>query len=472
MFSQSESESSLSESAKWPGDTSQRSASLWEQLLLLSMARWSVSCSSCDFSGLLPSAPDFFSSCVLMCLLRWSLRMKRFPHSLHPKRFSPVCVRRWRWSSSERVKLLPQKSQLQTNGRSPACHLRCAFRWDVFPYTLPHPGRWHICCFLFAGMLELVEFRQLGQRQRRHRRAVAIRGFPAPNRPPTCGLRVTSAGDGWFRISPFPPGDRASGLFPALERTLHHGASDAGGGLSCLFPIGGLRPGGLQVLGFTGRPPCPAAWMLRGIAFVTGAGRTSAGLWRTGWCKGCGALTELSNNFVCCIRNSRYAAAACACAKEISWEYDKLGLVETGVEGGCPRRTICEYDVSSDSRTGRGTCGWPAWDQDRGMSWGDIGDAGDTRPDFVAACSSSMSDGAVPRWWVHGSTVNGLGRSRWGCKMGPGNGVWFWKKIRENLVKNWQNDACNKHVLTWSNILFFVLLCHTKFSFYTIIRRW
>ena len=40
------------------------------------------------------------------------------------KRLSPVCVRRWRCSSSDRVKRLPQKSQLQTKGRSPVCQRR------------------------------------------------------------------------------------------------------------------------------------------------------------------------------------------------------------------------------------------------------------------------------------------------------------------------------------------------------------
>ena len=32
----------------------------------------------------------------LMCLLRWSLRMKRLEHSGQANRFSPVCIRRWR----------------------------------------------------------------------------------------------------------------------------------------------------------------------------------------------------------------------------------------------------------------------------------------------------------------------------------------------------------------------------------------
>jgi hypothetical protein len=71
--------------------------------------------------------------CVLTCFARWSERMKRLLHTGQAKRFSPVWVLRWRWSSSERVNRLPQKSQLQTNGLSPVCHRRCALRCDVLP---------------------------------------------------------------------------------------------------------------------------------------------------------------------------------------------------------------------------------------------------------------------------------------------------------------------------------------------------
>lgn len=53
------------------------------------------------------------------CLVRWSLRMKRRSHTGHTNFFSPVCVRRWRESSSERANLLSQPSQLQLKGFSP-----------------------------------------------------------------------------------------------------------------------------------------------------------------------------------------------------------------------------------------------------------------------------------------------------------------------------------------------------------------
>lgn len=53
------------------------------------------------------------------CLVRWSLRMNRRSHTGHTNFFSPVCVRRWRESSSDRANLLSQPSQLQLKGFSP-----------------------------------------------------------------------------------------------------------------------------------------------------------------------------------------------------------------------------------------------------------------------------------------------------------------------------------------------------------------
>lgn len=34
-------------------------------------------------------------------------------------------------------------------GLSPECQRKWARRWDVLPYTLPHPGMWQMCCFFF-----------------------------------------------------------------------------------------------------------------------------------------------------------------------------------------------------------------------------------------------------------------------------------------------------------------------------------
>lgn len=49
--------------------------------------------------------------CRRACLVKWSLRMKRRSHTLQTNFFSPVCVRRWRESSSERANFLSQPSQ-------------------------------------------------------------------------------------------------------------------------------------------------------------------------------------------------------------------------------------------------------------------------------------------------------------------------------------------------------------------------
>lgn len=57
-----------------------------------------------------------------VCLVRWSLRMKRRSHTGHENFFSPVCVLRCRDSSSERANFLSQPSQLQLKGFSPAGH--------------------------------------------------------------------------------------------------------------------------------------------------------------------------------------------------------------------------------------------------------------------------------------------------------------------------------------------------------------
>lgn len=54
------------------------------------------------------------------CLVRWSLRVKRLEQSGQGKRFSPVCVRWWRASSSERANFLSHPGQSQAKGRSPA----------------------------------------------------------------------------------------------------------------------------------------------------------------------------------------------------------------------------------------------------------------------------------------------------------------------------------------------------------------
>lgn len=57
--------------------------------------------------------------CRRACLARWSLRMKRLWHMGQANFFSPVWVRRWRDSSSERANRRSQPSHLHLNGFSP-----------------------------------------------------------------------------------------------------------------------------------------------------------------------------------------------------------------------------------------------------------------------------------------------------------------------------------------------------------------
>lgn len=146
-------------------------------LLFPPVGLWCKSLVFCSSESLHDSDEPFFTLpgfeplCVFTCFAKWSERMKRLLHTgqanllngkhwesfvkiklrtkvyLNTDLFSPVWVLRWRWSSSERVKRLPQNSQLHTNGRSPVCQRRCAFRWLVLPYTLPHPGMWQLWMF-------------------------------------------------------------------------------------------------------------------------------------------------------------------------------------------------------------------------------------------------------------------------------------------------------------------------------------
>lgn len=58
-------------------------------------------------------------TCRRACLVKWSLLMKHFSHSGQLKRFSPVCVRQWRVSSSDRENFLLHSGQVHLKGRSP-----------------------------------------------------------------------------------------------------------------------------------------------------------------------------------------------------------------------------------------------------------------------------------------------------------------------------------------------------------------
>ena len=182
-----------------------------------------------DFDALSSEAKP----CVLTCLLRWSLRMNRLPHAGQENRFSPVCVRKWRCSSSERVKLLPQYSQLQTNGRSPACQRRCAFRCEVLPYIFRQPGTWQMCRRRSPGSAGWPASTQFGQRQRRHFREPIIAGLSPDNS--SCIVPAPHR-DG----CPYRTPDRKSRVGTVVCAALHHGvsASFAIGGDTCWVSCG------------------------------------------------------------------------------------------------------------------------------------------------------------------------------------------------------------------------------------------
>lgn len=136
------------------------------EFTLLVMSLWLFSSESLQLSEL-PFFP--FPLWVFTCFARWSDLMKRLLQMGQANLFSPVCVRRCLCNSSDLVNLLPQNSQLQTNGLSPVCHLKCAFKCDVLPYTFPQPGMWQLWMFFFlkctpAGP-SLSASWQLGQSQ-------------------------------------------------------------------------------------------------------------------------------------------------------------------------------------------------------------------------------------------------------------------------------------------------------------------
>lgn len=63
--------------------------------------------------------PFLTARCRRACLAKWSLRMNRLRHMGQANLFSPVWVRRWRDSSSERANCRSQPSHLHLKGFSP-----------------------------------------------------------------------------------------------------------------------------------------------------------------------------------------------------------------------------------------------------------------------------------------------------------------------------------------------------------------
>lgn len=88
-------------------------------------------------------AEDLGLLCVRVCFERWSERINLFEHWVQTNFFSPVCVRRWRCNSSDRVNLLVHMFQSQTNGLFPSCPRRWALRCEVLPYVFEQ--MWQIC---------------------------------------------------------------------------------------------------------------------------------------------------------------------------------------------------------------------------------------------------------------------------------------------------------------------------------------
>lgn len=73
----------------------------------------------CLLPGAVGSMPGWKPGCLRACLVRWSLLMKHLSHSGQVKRFSPVCVRTWRVSSSDRENFFTQSGHVHRNGLSP-----------------------------------------------------------------------------------------------------------------------------------------------------------------------------------------------------------------------------------------------------------------------------------------------------------------------------------------------------------------
>jgi len=97
------------------------------------MLAWDREASESLFSLPLPLPSSPLELWVFTCLDKWSDLMNLLLHMGQANLFSPVCVLRCLCSSSDLVNLFPQNNQLHTKGRSPVCHLRCAFKWEVFP---------------------------------------------------------------------------------------------------------------------------------------------------------------------------------------------------------------------------------------------------------------------------------------------------------------------------------------------------
>lgn len=105
----------------------------------------------------------------------------------------------------EKYTILSHLSTEFPSQNEPVCHLRCAFRWDVFPYTLLHPATWQMCCFFLSECRSPSA--QLGHVQATRR----TRGLMGSSVPTYLTLTLTPA---WACV--VGADDTSAGPFPGL----------------------------------------------------------------------------------------------------------------------------------------------------------------------------------------------------------------------------------------------------------------
>lgn len=94
------------------------------------------------------------AKCLLTCLVKWSLLIKRRSHIEQTNFFSPVCVLLCRDSSSDRENCLSHPSHWQTNGFSPFDWIKFNINYhktnESKKYSIP------VCVLMWAFKWELL----------------------------------------------------------------------------------------------------------------------------------------------------------------------------------------------------------------------------------------------------------------------------------------------------------------------------
>ena len=94
-----------------------------------------------DYSEVAATAAAFILSlrtrllCRFSCLTKWSDLTNRLAQMEQANFFSPVCIRRWRESSSERANFLSQPSNGHEYGRSPEKIKKVKTLWFYYSTT-------------------------------------------------------------------------------------------------------------------------------------------------------------------------------------------------------------------------------------------------------------------------------------------------------------------------------------------------